>query len=167
MSLTHVGLALTVYFAVVFALSALPTIEVRSRWVQLLRIALPSWRFFEALGDVPVLRYRSGHDEASLGEWQPALQPLPRSLRRLVLNADGNLALACESLLQQLLADLSELDESQANALEEAVSYRLTRNLVETRVRSDGGRYYQFKLEVGAAGEAMAQEALVSPVYAW
>lgn len=162
---THAAIALAAYFTLVFVLSVLPTREIRNEWVQLLRIALPSWRFFEELGDVPRLRYRAGAREGELGPWQPLLKPQRRGLRRLIYNPDGNLALAHESVLHQLLADVGEREAGRADELDEVVSYRLVRNLVEGTARAGGQRYFQFELVIVDASLGTEQAALRSAVY--
>ena len=150
--------ALLGYFAIVLLVSWAKPVEVRSQWVQLLRMLLPSWRFFEELGDVPRLEFREGSDD-SLGPWQPVIVPLRRSMRRLVYNPDGNLALACESLLQQLIGDVADLAQPTSDVVAGLVSYRLTRNLVEQRIAKDASAY-QFQVVLGG------EDVIVSAVHA-
>lgn len=147
--MTYAGIGLAVYFVAVLLLAVRKPVEVQSRWLQLLRFLLPSWRFFDELGQLPVLSMREGE-----GPWRPVLPPMTRSVRRLVLNADGNFALACESLVQQLVADVVESDD--VTALE---SYRLVSNLVAMRATATR---FQWRVELEEDG--VRQEAIVSPV---
>src|ERR1700749_3247026 len=85
------------YFALLVVVSRWKSAAVPSRAVQLMRAFFPSWRFFDDIGDEPQLYLRAGVG-AALGEWRPALPRPPRRWRALVLNAEGNLLLACGSL---------------------------------------------------------------------
>jgi hypothetical protein len=114
-----------------------------SRTWGLLRSLLPSWRFFEDVEPGPELLYcvvQDGED----GAWQPALTPPAQ--RGLFLNAQGNLYLAQQSLVEQLWA---ELDGVETDAVSGLVSYRLVRRLVAERVPKDA--HYRFKLVSGGS----------------
>jgi hypothetical protein len=71
-----------------------------------LRALLPSWRFFDRAVAAPELLVRIAD-----GPWQPL--PVPR--RRLwswAFAPAGNLALAYQSTVEQLVAQIDELDDS-------------------------------------------------------
>ncbi len=129
----------------------------------LLRCLLPSWRFFEHLGDVPLLSYRVAGRESEFGAWLPALPPAERRLTSLWLDAQGNLRLACQSLVEQFVAELEEGGEGDASEL---ISYQLIQNLVAWRLRTHTlpAAGYQFRLTSSASeGEAV----FLSAVHAW
>lgn len=124
---------------------------------QLLQSLLPAWRFFEDVESTADLYYRSAAGSAGdYGPWQSALRPPPRGALALLFNPRGNLALAEQSLVEQLLAELDGCPLAEAPSL---VPYRLVQQLVKQRLRSQGvtapGRY-QFRLD------ADAEEAFVS-----
>lgn len=153
------------------------TREIRSPVVQLFRAFFPNWKFFEDLGTLPVLSWRCGKDETSLGPWRsvPRLKP---NASRFLFNPEGNLRLALGSLLQHLEADLHSTDDAHPETLEQTISYRLVRNWVETEIRNDPAGphcHYQFRV-LGAQPDptsgyyTQASDAdlmLLSPVYAW
>lgn len=141
--------------ALVLALVALlPRAEVRHPLVSLVRVLVPSWRFFDDLQVTPTLLVRVARDGETFGEWAPVLAPPRRSLIHLVWNPAGNLLLAQQSLLERLLMDVGEWDERGADGPESLVSYQLVLNLVQATLAADGvrGGTCQFKL-VESTGE--------------
>lgn len=112
-------------------------------WV-LLRSLLPSWRFFEDVEPGPELSFcvvEAGRD----GPWRPALVPPGR--RGFFLNAQGNLYLLQQSLVEQLW---SELDGVEVDAAPRLTSYQLVQRLLVERMRQLGqatpGSRYRFRL---------------------
>jgi hypothetical protein len=117
----------------------------------LFRPLLPTWRFFEDVGAVSVLHYRSGRTSGSLGAWNTFSAPAStRSLGSLFLNPQGNLELAKHALVERLAQELGP-------DVEQNVSYKLVKNLVRSLLVE--GAFYQFKISHGS------EETLVSPVY--
>lgn len=112
-------------------------------WV-LLRSLLPSWRFFEEVEPGPELRF-CVVGSGSEGGWRPVLTPPAR--RGFFLDAESNLHLARQSLVEQLW---SELDGVEPQAAPSLTSYRLVKRLVEERMRELEGRTttarYRFRL---------------------
>lgn len=141
------------------------------RVLQLFRAWIPSWRFFETLSDQPVLFYRfAAADGEEVGEWQQALKRPPRSWYSIAVNGEGNLHLACYTLLDQLEEDLGELDVSQMDLVPATPSYQLVKNLVcfllRERNELQRGSRYQFKVSRILARDANAvEDILVSPVH--
>jgi hypothetical protein len=104
------------------------------------------------------------------GEWRLALRRPPRRWYSIALNGEGNLHLACYTLLDQLEEDIGELQPSQLDAFSQSASYQLVQNLVcyLLRERNEllGGGRYQFKVSrLLARGEGAFQDILVSPVH--
>lgn len=148
------------------------------RLLGLLRVLLPSWRFFDDVAGSPTLLIRCGARGGELGPWQAvSLAAARHSAGSLFLSPRGNLALAHHTLLEQLLSDVADLDErlatgAAADAVPLLVSYRLVTRLAraklapnEARAREPGvtaPSYFQFKLtlfhdvdeRVGRAHEA-------------
>ncbi len=114
---------------------------------QLLRSLLPSWRFFEDVAPGPELSFRVVVDGEQTGPWRSAIAPAPP--RAFFLNAQGNLRLAQQSLVEQLW---SELDGVTVDAATELVSYRLVQRLVVERMRELGlaapRACYRFRLAI-------------------
>jgi hypothetical protein len=146
---TTFGGLLVLYFVALVVVSRWRSAVVPSRAVQLLRAFVPSWRFFEDVGDALTLEMRVGADEATLGPWQPAWARPRRRARMLLVGSEVNLLLAWSSLLQQLHAELAEVDPAHPERLTATAPYRLVRDLVRYRLRAGGaaaGACYQWKL---------------------
>lgn len=166
------ALALIVYVAALATLTRLRPVPIRSRGVQLLKALLPSWRFFEDVGEVAVLRVRFGEPEA-LGAWREGLPRLGRRWGALLLHAEGNHLHACESLLQLLLAEVGEAGEAGDDAwLARSVNYRLVDEVVRWSLQK--GRYageaarlgalrYQWKL-CTRDPDGVEEDVLLSPI---
>ncbi len=132
-------------------------------WLFFLRAFFPNWKFYHAVGRPPRLFVR-GQDAA--GQWQPWQLVYPRRARRLwhlVHNADVNLALSHQNLVDHLAADINDLPEGAD--VRECVSYQLVARLARTAL-PPATAAYQFELRLesprGEAPECMLQ----SPVLA-
>jgi hypothetical protein len=102
--------------------------HVPSHTLALFRVLLPSWRFFEEIAPAPHLLCRFGSDHGDLGPWQVLLQSRSRTPLNLMLNARGNLRLACHSVLEHLQDDLETLPADRDPT--DLVAYQLVRNIV-------------------------------------
>ena len=156
LSLNSLNLAFFVWLAIRL-ISKLRVTPVPGKAVFLFRAFFPSWRFFDDLADVPQLEFRWSRVGEELGPWILAFETPPFKFSSLVLNPKGNFALANQSLLSQLLSDLSDLQGSQGGdgamlsscqggdgamlssdqaheKIEELTSYRLVKNQVQYQV---------------------------------
>lgn len=115
------------------ALVWLPRRVVPARSLALFRALVPTWRFFEEIDPVPALRYRVAPHGDDWSDWRDALTVPARTPGSLLLNAPGNLHLACQSLVEHLVADLEEATEL-GTAEHELVSYHLVCALIEQRL---------------------------------
>lgn len=151
-----------------WALVGLPRRVVPAQSLALFRSLVPTWRFFEEIDPVPALRYRVAPGGDDWSEWRDALVAPGRTPSSLLLNAAGNLHLACQSLIEHLVADLEEASEargaSELGGLEpDLVSYRLVCALIEQRIRDalpsgsavpvGSAVRYQFRLDGTDAAE--------------
>ncbi len=139
-----------IFFAIVIASSLFLTRPVRGRVPAWLRIFFPSWRFFEEFVSVPQLRFRVLTDHEEPVPWQEPLLPSWRGASGLFLNAEGNLALACQTLLERFLTELEDASDEELENVISMVSYRLIRNWVAALIRSQfpeqESRHFQFKI---------------------
>jgi len=122
--------AVLVLLLVAGVLVLLPRNPVQARSFVLLRSLFPAWRFFEAIAELPRLsfRYARATGNATVwGAWTQVPCAPARTASSLMLNAGGNLQLACHALLEHLESEL-ESAELTPSAL---VSYRLVQNWVE------------------------------------
>jgi hypothetical protein len=131
----------------------------------LFRSLFPAFGFFESVGDVPRLTYRTATNEGPLGPWLPAPEPATRGFGALLLNAQGNLHLAQQGLIERLISDL-ELTSDEPSS--ESVAYLLVQRLVRSWIsqRAQGSApllaatRYQFRVITGSD-----EEVLVSLVH--
>lgn len=129
------------------ALVLLPRREVDARGLALLRCFFPSWRFFEEIEPGPTLHYCVAGPNRDFGDWRVALRPRKRTAAALILNAPGNLALAQQSLVEELW---SAWDDAGGRAPSELTAYALVAALVRAEVlrpeeRVPGARF-RFRL---------------------
>ena len=103
-------------------------------WLFLLRAFFPNWKFFHATGNVPHLYARwalpntAPVDALQWSQWIPIFPRRPRRLLHVFHNADTNLALVQQNLVEHLAADLNHMaPDADARAL---VSYQLVSRLV-------------------------------------
>lgn len=161
------------YFFVILILSKFKSRVFSGKTITLLRAFFPSWKFFEDVSEVPILFCRTGRHGGELGNWQPCLEKIPRSLGNFFLNATGNQILAFGSLLQHLAQDLENADETRPQDFEQTVTYRLTKNLVvhllQDKILKREIQKYQFKVSAVFPGTDLIANAsddiLVSRVY--
>lgn len=149
--MTASGIGVLAILALVLAVVAmLPRLEVQHPAIALVRVLIPSWRFFDDISESPLLLARVANPDAPFGPWLPVLHPPRRALRDVLWNPGGNLALACNALVDNLVSDLADFDESGAIRAEELVSYQLVLNLVRStlaaRSQPATGIRLQFKL---------------------
>ena len=162
MSLQLGGIILLLFFASIVLLSMAKSIYLPGRTVFLFRALFPSWRFFEDLDQLPRLEYRYAIGDSELGEWQEALAKPKRGISTLLLNAQGNLYLACQSMLQQLESDIGDLAEGGQEEFVHSVSYRLARSLVIYRLSAaattaTSPRRFQFRVSRSMQGDSLAE----------
>jgi hypothetical protein len=162
---------LLLFLASVIALSLARRRHLSSRTLSLFRALFPSWRFFEDLGHAPQVAYRLSGDGESFGPWVSCLGKCERRWYSVVLNSEGNLLHACNSLVEQLDQDIEALDEADADELGRSVSYLLTERLVRERILKDRpdarGARFQFRLNAilqGSPDQAF-EDLMVSRVH--
>jgi len=122
------------YFLVLLATLVFKSRIVSGPWLFLLRAFFPNWKFFHATGNVPHLYARwalpttAPTDAPAWSEWMPIFPRRPRRLWHLFHNADTNLALVQQNLVEHLATDLNHLaPDADARDL---VSYQLVSRLV-------------------------------------
>ncbi len=127
--------------------------RILAKTVHLLRAFLPSWKFFDDLGDDGVLLYRTGTDQQALGDWQPAMSQLQRPWSWLFFNPEGNSRLAIQSLIQQFQAEINEWEDARpVEEIENQVSFQLIKNLIPILISKSGNleTFFQFKIRAGS-----------------
>lgn len=77
----------------------------------LLRLFVPSWRFFDETTSGIRLRVRVITPASGAGPWIEVLTPPSRRVWHAVWNPEGNRTLAAYSLLERLLLDAADEDQ--------------------------------------------------------
>jgi len=116
---------------------------VRHLAIQRLRALLPSWRFFDRATVSPQLLVRKAG-----GEWQSVASPRRGPLGWLFAPA-SNLSLAYHSTVEQLVAEVDELDpatDHDAPAITGLVTYELVTGVARESVKPEGR--WQWKIIV-------------------
>lgn len=115
----------------------------------LLRSLVPSWKFFEDIGDTPFLDFRfqigtSGGSE-NKKDWQSAHPQHQRKLFQLFFNPEINLHLAERSALQHFVQHYSE----DKNSLNTQVSLEIIQNIVRQRIPLEAVTF-EFKITLSS-----------------
>ena len=162
-----------VYFLVLLATLVFKSRIVSGPWLFLLRAFFPNWKFFHATGNVPHLFARwAPPNTAPAGalqwsDWMPIFPRRPRRLLHMFHNADTNLALVQQNLVEHLAADLNHMaQDADARAL---VSYQLVSRLVcqSLQAQSPHCAHGQFELRMvldGPTGLLNEDTMMRSPV---
>ena len=140
-----------------------------------LRALLPSWRFFDRAVASPALWLRMANEDDGADTWRP-ITPPARPWTRWAFAPAGNLALAYQAIVEQLVAELGEreLESGPADDAEPAaplavetdpqvvglVSYELVTRVARAHVPA--GRRFQWKIVV--PGDPAPTDYLLSPV---
>lgn len=147
--------------ALVVAVSVAPRLEIRSPVVAMVRVLVPSWRFFDTVGEHPRLWARTVDPAGAPTPWRPLLAGPPRAWWNVVWHPQGNLSLARHSLLDRLMADVAGHPDTDPTEL---VSYRLVLDQARYSLGDAAGAPVQFKLT--GPGGTDAPDLLVSSVHA-
>ena len=147
-TLSQTILILLCFFALLAAASLSKNRAINNKFLHLLRVFFPSWRFFEDLSELPVIEYRLKGATGEPGAWMNIVRPKV-SAGNLFLNPAGNLFLATQSLLEQVQAEISELDPENTQNFTRTASYELCVNLVkyELQKRTLGITSFEFRLK--------------------
>ncbi len=157
---TGIGLVLVA----LLLLALLPRKSVGGSGLQLFSSLFPAWRFFEEVEPAPLLEYRVLGPDAVPGAWTRLISAPRRRLRNLLLDADGNLALACHSLIERLIADIGDAEITELGRAAQLVSYRLVERLVVHALPSGFARadvMLQFKLTQPSEFDDQAPEEIL------
>lgn len=136
--------------------------------MNLIKILIPSWRFFDRAGDISKLYYRLPYNKNS--QWQLCLLPPKIRPWHLFINPEGNLYLASQSAVDRLLTEMSEdkKGEMTAEFIEHRTSFTIVNNLVKHQLKSQGleaSTRYQFMIEVEPENNSEKYQALISSEY--
>lgn len=123
----------------------------RSPVLARLRVLFPAWRFFDRATASPVLFVRHADTSGQLGPWRPVTAPAAPAMR-WAFAPRANLALAEQAAVEQLVAELGDLDiEEDADAAHDPrvidrVSYQIVGRIARAHVPTAAA--HQWKIVV-------------------
>lgn len=97
------------------------------------KLLFPSWKFFEDFRTFPKLHYRFGLTPSVYSPWRPYSPEVKSNALTLLLNAEGNLRLYGQSLIDRFAAGDSSF-------------LPLIENLVQLQLPAMYGGQFQFKI---------------------
>ena len=119
-----------VYFLCLIAALVFGRRSMSSPWLFLLRSFVPNWRFFHALAHTPRLFVRIKTDQDIWSDWVMMMPRRQRHWSHLVANADVNLALLQQTLVEHLSTAVNELSDQEK--IEDTTVYPMVERLVRT-----------------------------------
>lgn len=128
------------YFIIILSFTFLKAKFLDHAFFNFFKSLFPSWKFFDESTDTPVLLYRFLSSE---DDWKIAVPVPKRKWSDFFWNPEGNFYLAYHSHMQQLMNDLTNLEEEKLQDFQHHLSYKLTANFLKIR---DFSRPYQFKI---------------------
>lgn len=160
-------LCVLLYFVliIVFSLFKKTSQGINNPYLNLIKPLIPSWKFYDDFEETRLLFYRAKTDETeAFSEWAPLYQNSKATFSTLFIN-QGNLSLAAQSHLQQLLSDIEIHDEK--TPFEETLSYKITQNLVIYAIRKKYTESftYQFKVASVDVKALPREDIIISPLY--
>ncbi len=161
-------LCVLLYFIliVIFSLFKKTSQGINNPYLNLIKPLIPSWKFYDDFEETRLLFYRAKEsEEEAFGEWAPLYQNPKASFSSFFVNHQGNLILAAQSHIQQLLHDIEYHDDK--TPFEETLSYKITKNLVHYAIKKKYTKSftYQFKLASVDEKARPKEDILLSPLY--
>lgn len=147
----------------------------RSGW--LLRVLVPSWRFFEAEDARFLLEVRTWREGEAPSPFLPAMPAAARGTWSWLFSPEHNLRLFCHDLIERFVFELAERGPLAQSELEKLASYQCVLEIVrwflgDARAvsvpfsRGDRGSDEKFQVRLVSIREDDAREELfVSPYY--
>jgi hypothetical protein len=123
--------------------------------MQILKLFIPSWQFFTGSSASAHLFYK-----VDTSGWLPAIVKPQRSWIHVFFNPDGNLYLAKQSAVDQLVNEINSLNKVD-DSIQESLSYQIVLNIAReaARQKAPSGRLY-FKIQVRSPNEVY--DAIIS-----
>ena len=154
------------FFITVVVFTLRKNLILSTRFLPILKIFFPSWRFFDDPGSTASLAYRLSAGQ-NFGPWQSCPTPVDRKWMNLFLNAQGNLHLALQTIIERLMRDVEDVDPTLTSDVSQLISYQMILKLVRLQARQSfpetSEKRVQFKISVETQGSV--EEGLVSLVH--
>lgn len=139
----------------------------RSSW--LLRVLVPSWRFFEAEDARFLLEARVISPGEAPSAFKPAVPAVARGVWSCVFAPEHNLRLFCHDAIERFVQELGERGALRVEEVETLASYARVRELVRCLLRDEraAGSDASFQLRLSTSSEAdeRGEELFLSQSY--
>lgn len=127
---------------------------ITEQFSNILKLFLPSWKFFNGFSTVPRLdarTIRAGHES----DWQPLYpEHSTRSITRVIFNARGNLELLEKTFIDRAAGELDEPTPLAAKQFEQSALHEtLIRILRRRMATAQAGDEFQFRLVMTNPGK--------------
>ncbi|MFZ3231095.1 MAG: hypothetical protein WA160_12885 [Pseudobdellovibrio sp.] len=132
--------------------------------MDLYRLFIPSWRFFDQLGIISTLYYRIKQN-GTYSSWFVALEKPNRAFLNLFLNSDGNIYLFSQVLVDRLAAEVSTISSSSDVRIEALNNFKLIENLVRQKIQKEklsNEIFFQFKIQVHSDKNENPEDFIIS-----
>ncbi len=135
----------------------------RSPW--LLRVLVPSWRFFEAEDARFLLEVRTWREGEAPSPFLPAVPTATRGRWTWLFSPEHNLRLFCHDLIERFVFELAEHGPLAESEVEKLTSYQRALEIVRWFLGERGSdEKFQVRLVVIREDDAR-EELFVSPYY--
>ena len=135
----------------------------RSPW--LLRVLVPSWRFFEAEDARFLLEVRTWREGEAPSAFLPAVPAAARGAWSWLFSPEHNLRLFCHDLIERLVFELAEHGPLSESEVEKLASYQRALEIVRWFLRRrEPDERFQVRL-VAIRDDEAHEELFVSPYY--
>jgi hypothetical protein len=136
--------------------------------MSLLRVLIPSWKFFDSPGSLTRLEFQTSPDGKTWSSWtSPKAPAVSRGVLQLFLNPWENAWLAQTALVEKLCAEFFDLNLKSLSEMKSLDSYRLVVYWVRTEIQklSHQEKYFHFKIEIQNSGAEATTLTLASSVH--
>jgi hypothetical protein len=138
-------------------------VSARSPW--LLRVLVPSWRFFEAEDARFLLEARTWREGDAPSEFMPGVPAAARGGWSWLFAPEHNLRLFCHDLIECFVFELAERGPLAQSEVEKLASYQRVLEIVRWFLGERGsGERFQVRL-VSIREDDAREELFVSPYY--
>ena len=151
---------------IIFSLFKKTGVTISNKYLNLIKPLIPSWKFYDDFSETSLLFYQIKlPGEEKFSDWAPLYQTPHPKMSALIINHQGNLILAAQSHIQQLLHDINEHYDN--TPFQETLSYKITKNLVSFALlkKYSAPFHYRFKLASVTEKLKIQEDILLSPDY--
>ncbi len=160
------------YFLILIILSLIPNKKeflFSGKLIFLFRIFFPSWKFFDESTDLYYIKFRVSinYSDEDFSNWELCPQKLKRNWYQFVFNPNGNVSLACDTILNHLYYEIynNQDDNIYISNLEETTSYKITQNMLQYYIKQNNTHYNYYQFKISVLNNDLEEDLLISSIY--